>query len=83
MGKYLVGIREIHLHTVMVEAKDEQEALEKAGDGDIINDDIDLEYVRSLDHEHWSVESVSDTENQPEPKTEVKQFKNWCDDSDG
>lgn len=61
MPKYHVGIREVHVVTVSVEAKSEEEALKKAGS--ILEeglDEIDQEYSHTLDPDTWSVERVSD-----------------------
>lgn len=54
--QYLVGIREVWVNTVLVEAESEEKAIEKAGDGDIDPDFDMLEYSHSLDSEVWSVE---------------------------
>ena len=60
MPKYHVGIREVHVSTVVVTAADEEEALKKAGEGNFDFDQIDLEYSHSLDPDVWSVEKVED-----------------------
>ena len=59
MPKFHVGIREVHVVTVEVDAKDESEALRKAGrtleEG---VDEIDSEYSHTLDPDVWTVEEV-------------------------
>lgn len=60
MPRYNVGIREVHVSTVVVVAKDEEEALKKAGTGDFEFDQIDLEYSHNLDPDVWSVEEAGE-----------------------
>lgn len=50
--QYLVGVREVHISTRKVWAKDENEAKLKAGQAE----EIMLEYSYSLDQEFWSIE---------------------------
>lgn len=58
MAKYLVGIREVHVWTVEVEAGSEEEALlvEKCE----VGRDVMTEYSHTLDKETWSVEKIEE-----------------------
>ena len=60
MPKYHVGIREVHVNTVTVIADNEEQALRKAADDDIEDDEIDAEYSHTLDLDVWPVEKVDD-----------------------
>jgi len=55
--KYIVLVKEIHLQQVLVQAKDEKEAIEKVvdGDGDYIGGTDSLE---TLDPQEWSVKEA-------------------------
>jgi len=54
--KYYVGIREVHIRNVTVEADSEEHAKEIA-DGPVHHmDDMHIEYSHDLDKELWSVE---------------------------
>lgn len=54
---YIVLVKEVHLQSVMVHAKDEKEAIEKVvdGDGDYIGGSEPLE---TLDPQEWSVKEA-------------------------
>lgn len=54
MATYLVGIREVHVSTVEVEADSEEEALEIAAEGE--SEEVMLEYSHTLSH--VSIEKV-------------------------
>jgi hypothetical protein len=51
-----IGIREVHVRTVAVEAETVEEALEKANRMD--EDEIMLEYSHCMDMDSWTVEEV-------------------------
>lgn len=54
--KYLVGIREVHVNTVEVEAENQEDAIEKARSGECFPYDLDIEYSHTLGHDTWTVE---------------------------
>jgi hypothetical protein len=54
MAVYIIGIREVHVSTVSVEADSEEEALDLAVDG--AGEEIILEYSHTMDREHFSIE---------------------------
>jgi len=54
MPKYKVLIREVHVSHRIVEAKDEKDAIEKAGD----SEEDYLEYSHTLDEHTWNVEKI-------------------------
>jgi len=56
MATYLVGIREVHVSTVEVEADSEEEALEIAAEGE--SEEVMLEYSHTLSRGHFSIEKV-------------------------
>jgi hypothetical protein len=56
MPKYQVGIREVHVSTVEVEANSEEEALEIAAEGE--SEEVMLEYSHTLSRGHFSIERV-------------------------
>lgn len=56
MTKYYVGIQEVHVNTVVVEANSPEEAKEKARSEDTIN----LEYSHTLSSEFMTVECEAD-----------------------
>lgn len=58
MTKYFVYVREVHVQTVEVEAKDEDEAIDKVKDGEGEYLDDALEYSHCLDADTWTVEEV-------------------------
>lgn len=59
MPRYHMGVREIHVVTVEVEAANKEEALEKAGRRlEKGVDEIDREYSDTLDPDTWTVEEV-------------------------
>ncbi|MHA2064854.1 MAG: hypothetical protein ACXABY_10810 [Candidatus Thorarchaeota archaeon] len=55
MPNFLVGIREVHVSTRLIEAEDKEEALLKARRGD---DGVEImcEYSHTLDFGTWTVE---------------------------
>lgn len=54
MAKYYIGIREVHVSTVTVEAESEEEALESAAAGE--GEEVMLEYSHTMDRSHFTVE---------------------------
>ena len=56
MATYHVGIREVHINTVEVEADTPEEAKKKARESQA--DSILLEYSHTLDPDTWSVSKV-------------------------
>ena len=55
--KYLVGIREIHVRTVEVEAVNSQDAMEKAENQDMDTvDEIMTEFSHTMCWDSWTVE---------------------------
>lgn len=57
--KYIVSMREVHLNHVAVEAETAEEAIEKAREGDYVDED-NTEYSHCLDPECWTAEKASD-----------------------
>jgi len=54
MKKYIVGIKEVHIQEYEIEAKNEQDAKERAGmEGELLEDCF--EYSHSLESETWTV----------------------------
>ena len=51
---YIVGIREVHVNLVEVEAESPEEATAAAADG--AGDYLDLEFSHTLDTDEWTVE---------------------------
>ena len=58
MKTFNVFVREVHIQTVKVTAKNEKEAISKVKDGEGDYIDGALEYSHTLDSDTWSVESV-------------------------
>ena len=54
MAKYYIGIREVHVSTVVVEADSEDEALDLAADG--AGEEVMLEYSHTMDRSHFTLE---------------------------
>ena len=54
MARYYIGIREVHVSTVFVEADSEEEALDNAANGE--GEEVVLEYSHTMDREHFTVE---------------------------
>lgn len=61
MKKYLVFVREVHVSTVAVEAENEEEAANKAEDGE--GKEIECVYSHTLEKDSWYV-SEDDRPNQ-------------------
>jgi hypothetical protein len=57
MAKYYIGIREVHVSTVFVEADSEEEALDKAAEGE--SEEVMLEYSHTMDREHFTIDRVT------------------------
>lgn len=57
MTKYYVGIREVHVSTVEVEADSAEEALDLAAEG--AGEEVMIEYSHTLDRDHFTVEELS------------------------
>jgi hypothetical protein len=55
MPKYNVMIREVHVSHRTVDAKDEKEAIEKAGEE---GEETYLEYSHTLNKDMWTVEKI-------------------------
>jgi len=60
MPRYHVGIREVHVNTVVVIADSEEQALRKAADDELEDDELEVEYSHTLDPDVWTVEKVED-----------------------
>ena len=58
MAVYYIGIREVHVSTVKVDANSEEEALELARDG--AGEEVMLEYSHTMDSSHFTVEREED-----------------------
>jgi hypothetical protein len=56
MSKFIVGIREVHVRMVEVEAESRDEAIDLADNTQ--EDDIHLEYSHCMNKDSWSVEEV-------------------------
>ena len=56
MAKYYIGIREVHVSTVTVEADSEEEAMDLAADA--AGEEVMLEYSHTMDRSHFTVERV-------------------------
>lgn len=56
--KYIVGVREVHVQYVSVEADSIEEAIAKAEDGCEGDETLQLEYSHTMDSDSWSVEEV-------------------------
>jgi len=54
--KYIVFVKEIHQIQIEVDAYDKDEALEKAVHGDGRWVDNSMEFIESLDSDHWDVQ---------------------------
>ena len=54
--KYIVFVKEIHQIQIEVDAYDKDEALEKAMSGDGRWVDNSMEFIESLDSDHWDVQ---------------------------
>ena len=52
---FLVGVREVHVSTILIEAYNKEEAKRLVGEGE----EIYLEYSHTLDQNLWSVEEVN------------------------
>lgn len=57
MKKYSVGIREIHVNTIEVEAETPKEAQERA-EAEAQSGTINLEYSHTMDRQYWSVDEI-------------------------
>lgn len=53
--KYIIFVKEVHQIQIEVDAHDEGEALEKAMSGEGLWIDNSMEFVDSLDSDHWDV----------------------------
>lgn len=54
MPQFIVGIREVHVSNRLIEAVDEEDAVERAGDE---GEEITCEYSHTLAKDVWTVES--------------------------
>lgn len=52
--KYVVEIKEVHIAVIEVEAKNEEEAREKA-ENVIIDEDVEANYCYTMDSDDWNV----------------------------
>lgn len=59
--RYIVGIREIHVRDVVVEAASKEEAIEKAKDCENHINEIDTTYSHELDSELWTADPFKET----------------------
>jgi hypothetical protein len=57
--KYRVGIQEVHVRTVEVEAESAREARGMAGNAPP-GDEVDVEYSHTLDEDTWDVEEAGE-----------------------
>ena len=55
MKKYIVGMREIHIQNVEIEAESPEEAIERVADGEGDFVDNSLEYSHTLNTDTWTV----------------------------
>jgi len=58
MPKFRVNVFEVHCSEVIIEAKDEEEAIKKVSDGE--GDEESCEYSHTLDDDCWKAEKISD-----------------------
>lgn len=58
MKKFIVDVREIHIASVQVEAKDEADAKTKAHQQLIDGEEWPIEYSHTLDDDTWMVEEI-------------------------
>ncbi len=56
MTTYLIGVREVHVSTMKVEAETEDDAIEMIRDA--AGEEVMCEYSHTLDSSTWSVEKV-------------------------
>lgn len=56
MPKYMVGVKEMHIQYIEVEAQDMDDAVEKARQGD--GTEKEIEYSCTLDSDDWTVNEV-------------------------
>ena len=56
MPKYRIGVREVHVATYEIKAKDQDEALYVLDS--CLGDEISLEYSHSLDPDTWDIEEI-------------------------
>ena len=56
MATYYIGIREVHVSTVTVEADSEEKALDIAAEGE--GEEVMCEYAHTMDREYFTVERV-------------------------
>ena len=56
MPIYRVGVQEVHVSTIVIEAASKNEALQLVSDGE--GDELILEYSHTLDENLWSAEEV-------------------------
>jgi hypothetical protein len=54
--KFIVGIREVHIRSIEVEAEDADEAINLANNKQ--EDELNIEYSHCLSQDNWSVEEV-------------------------
>ena len=67
MPRYKVSIPEIHYWTVIVEAEDEQEAYEKAGDMDHHQEDFGSQWSHTI----WEDVEIEELEEEKRPPPKV------------
>ena len=60
MTQYIVGVREVHVQYIKVEASSVREALEIVSDGCEGDEALHLEYSHTMGVDSWSVEEVID-----------------------
>jgi len=55
--KYHIGVREVHVSTMLVHATSKEDAIRKVKDGE--GEEVLLEYSHTLDPDIWTVEPAS------------------------
>jgi hypothetical protein len=56
MPEFFVGVREVHVQTMLVEAETEKEAIDKVREGE--GESCLCEYSHTLDSETWTAEKA-------------------------
>ena len=56
MPKFRVNVFEVHCSEVIIEAKDEKEAIKKVSDGE--GNEVSSAYSHTLDEDTWKVEKI-------------------------
>ena len=85
MNKYIVHVLEIHQTQIEVEAIDENNAIEKASNGDGLWVDNSTEFVESCDTDTWTVELIEEDDDatltrEGQIKKKMEQLKSMVED---